>query len=203
MLREPLKPRTEVHPSKWRRVVDADAFWEGGVWHISRSPFSPRVWNLGFDDQFGNMSGLWKLPTLAAAKRAAERASDFLAACWVVSHRLELAVNPDFWVKSVTGARNRVVLEEDGSIRVQQIIDGDGPDFYPEFYICWVLQEEEAPAFDSYPNAGAFLEGVFGREYFLAATDRQVFEIADGLWGDWEGSFRSCLKTAARVAGVD
>ena len=121
----------------------------------------------------GHLEGHWKADSLKEAKQMAGLLVDFDASCEWLAHRIRLFPESHFEIHFANGGLNPGWVEPDGTVVVQQAPDYDEWD--PTSEAGWYCAyADDQSVLDTYPNVEAFVTEVFGREYYLAATDERV-----------------------------
>ena len=118
------------------------------------------------------------------------------------AHRVRLVPESHFDIRFANGGCNPGWVEPDGSVVVQQAPDFDEWD--PTSEASWYCAyADDQSVLDTYPNVEAFVTHVFGREYYLAATDERVAaaleELNDVLD---ETDIRHLLRAAVEQANL-
>ena len=128
----------------------------------------------------GHLEGHWKADSLDEAKQMAGLLVEFDAPCEWLAHRIRLFPESHFEILFANGGLNPGWVEPDGSVVVQQAPDYS--DFDPASEASWYCAYvDDQSVLDTYPNVEAFVTEVFGREYYLAATDARVAAALEEL----------------------
>lgn len=189
----------DLMPVTWSTAAGASAeSLNGGTWTIS---VSHDYYELRLQPDFAGPAGYWVAASDTEAKDAVVRAGGLLLAAEWVWHRIELVPDRNGFVNHANGGRNLFGVEDDGSVVYAEAPDFG--DFDPHDPVHWAANWEDGHCrLRTFSSAEAFVSEVFGEEYYLAAADQEIRQVARAVLDDdcFEGDIGAALRQA--VAAV-